>query len=100
KSFSLNRRSKICPGFSLWFSGADCRDSSGKRQQRKELAAGKLDRAVFNRWRFPSYRKGRFAHRHFRRGGQSTDRAIGTRMEKSRCPFREKLTAAAPGRAA
>ena len=29
--------------------------------------------------------------------GQITDRAIGTRVERSRCPFRKKFTAASPG---
>src|SRR5205807_8745648 len=100
KSFSLNRRStvrqRVCP----LFPAADRRDSSGKRRQRKKLAARKLDRVVFKRRPFigsPRERRAPmllFLSRHFRRGRQNTDRAIGTRVERSRCRFRKKFTAA------
>src|SRR4029077_14124871 len=103
----LNRRSTIRQGISPVRTTADSRNSSRERQHRKELAAGKLDRAVFKKRRCSTHRsqmwtggKRFLPSRHFRRGRQNRSGCVGARMEKSRGPFRKQFTAASSGRGA
>ena len=78
-------------GISPEFTATDSRHSSGKRQHRKEVAAGKLDRAAFKKRRCSTRRKQRWTSwktflpgRHFRRGRQNADESIGRREWKNR----------------
>ena len=95
ENFSFNRRSGVCPRISRVGAATDYRDTSGKRQPRKELATRKLDWLVFAR---QSFRRPRTPGGDLRRGRRSSDRPIGTRMEESRCPFRQEPAAASSRR--
>ncbi len=92
---SFNRRSGVCPRISRVGAATDYRNTSGKRQPRKELATGKLDWLVFAR---QSFRRPRTPAGDLRRGRRSSERQIGTRMEESRRPFRQEPAAASPRR--
>src|SRR5436190_17712833 len=107
KNFCFNRRSTVRAGIPASLIAADYRDPSGQRQRSKELAAPKLGRVVFKGWWFANHREGTRApgkaslfDRDFGRGGQSTDRTTGKRMETSTCLFRKKFAAASVGRSA
>src|SRR5438094_3533964 len=95
ENFSFNRRSGVCPRIPRVGAATDYRDTPGKRQSRKELATGKLDCLVFAR---QSFRRPRTPAGDLRRGRRSSDRPIGTRMEESRCLFRQEPAAASPRR--
>ena len=73
----------------------DDRDTSGKRQPRKELATGRLDWLVLAR---QSFRRPPRTGGDLRRGRRSSDRPIGTPMEESRSPFRQEPAAASSRR--
>src|SRR5205807_8447899 len=95
ENFSFDGRSGVCAPVSRIGAATDCGNTSRKRQQRKELATGKLDWLIFAK---QSFRRVRTPAGDLRRGRQSSDRPIRTRMEESRCPFRQEPAAALPRR--